>query len=48
MLSLSAYGRYEHTYEAMLAAQDELVAPAGDRLTVLRLGPDLDGELTDL
>ncbi|WP_437100181.1 hypothetical protein [Streptomyces sp. enrichment culture] len=48
LLSLPAYGRYQHTYEEMLAAQDELVASAGDRVTVLHLGRDLDDELTDL
>lgn len=48
LLSLPAYGRYQHTYEEMLAAQDELITTAGDRVTVLHLGRDLDGELTDL
>ncbi|GGX18560.1 hypothetical protein GCM10010297_45040 [Streptomyces malachitofuscus] len=48
LLSLPAYGRYRHTYEEMLAAQDELIASAGDRVTVLHLGRDLDDELTDL
>lgn len=45
LLSLPAYGRYQHTYEEMLAAQDELIASAGDRITVLHLGRDLDTEL---
>ncbi|MFF9753125.1 hypothetical protein C1708_06685 [Streptomyces sp. DH-12] len=48
LLSLPAYGRYQHTYEQLLAAQDELIASAGDRVTVLHLGRDLDDELTDL
>ncbi|WP_393087511.1 hypothetical protein [Streptomyces sp. LN704] len=48
LLSLPAYGRYQHSYEEMLAAQDELIASAGDRVTVLHLGRDLDDELTDL
>ncbi|MEU1435622.1 hypothetical protein ABZ438_16165 [Streptomyces sp. NPDC005786] len=48
LLSLPAYGRYQHTYEEMLAAQSELIASAGDRVTVLHLGRDLEGELTDL
>ncbi|MEU0677028.1 TerD family protein [Streptomyces sp. NPDC006172] len=48
LLSLPTYGRYQHTYEEMLAAQDELIASAGDRVTVLHLGGDLDDELTDL
>ncbi|MFG2029866.1 TerD family protein [Streptomyces sp. NPDC048825] len=48
LLSLPTYGRYQHTYVEMLAAQDELIASAGDRVTVLHLGRDLDDELTDL
>ncbi|QIQ01561.1 TerD family protein [Streptomyces liangshanensis] len=48
LLTLPAYGRYQHTYDEMLAAQDELVAAAGDRVTVLHLGRDPDAELTDL
>lgn len=48
LLSLPTYGRYQHTYEEMLAAQDELIASAGDRITVLHPGRDLDHELTDL
>ncbi|WP_200302035.1 TerD family protein [Streptomyces adelaidensis] len=48
LLSLPTYGRYQHTYEEMLAAQDELIASAGDRVTVLHLGRDLDDELTAL
>ncbi|MGW1601890.1 hypothetical protein [Streptomyces eurythermus] len=48
LLSLPAYGRYQHTYEEMLVLQDELIASADDRVTVLHLGRDLDDELTDL
>ncbi|MFS0692982.1 hypothetical protein [Streptomyces nitrosporeus] len=48
LLGLPAYGRYQHTYEEMLAAQDELIASAGDRVTVLHLGQDLEEELTSL
>lgn len=48
LLSLPTYGRYQHTYEEMLAAQDELIASAGDRVTVLHLGRDLEDELSDL
>ncbi|MFG2951955.1 hypothetical protein [Streptomyces adustus] len=48
LFSLPTYGRYQHTYEEMIAAQDELVASAGDRVTVLHLGRDLDEELTAL
>lgn len=48
LLSLPTYGRYQHTYAELLAAQDELIAAAGDRLTVLHAGGDLAGELTAL
>ncbi|MGW8883908.1 hypothetical protein [Streptomyces sp. NPDC055749] len=48
LLSLPTYGRYQHTYEEMLAAHDELIASASDRVTVLHLGRDLDDELSDL
>ncbi|MBK6010718.1 TerD family protein [Streptomyces sp. MBT53] len=48
LLDLPTYGRYQHTYAEMLAAQDQLIAAAGDRITVLHPGGDLDGELTAL
>ncbi|MEW2179201.1 hypothetical protein AB0890_23065 [Streptomyces sp. NPDC005406] len=48
LLSLPSYGRYQHTYEEMLAAQPELIASAGDRVTVLHPGRDLEDELTAL
>ncbi|MFF8979806.1 hypothetical protein ACF08A_23710 [Streptomyces cellulosae] len=48
LLTLPTYGRYQHTYEQLLAAQDELIASAGDRVTALHLGRNLDDELTDL
>ncbi|MFE7582600.1 hypothetical protein ACFU5Y_13705 [Streptomyces gardneri] len=48
LLTLPSYGRYQHTYEEMLAAHDELIAAAGDRLTVLHLGGDGDTEVTAL
>lgn len=48
LLGLPKYGRYQHTYEEMLAAQDALIAAAGDRVTVLHLGRELDDEVTDL
>ncbi|WP_433463437.1 hypothetical protein [Spirillospora sp. CA-128828] len=44
LLTLKGYGRYQHTYEEMLAAHDELIAAAGDRVTVLHLGGDVDEE----
>ncbi|MFE4621108.1 hypothetical protein ACFRJ7_33920 [Streptomyces sp. NPDC056747] len=48
LLTLPSYGRYRHTYEEMLSAHDELIAAAGDRLTVLHLGADADAEVTAL
>ncbi|MFD3991494.1 hypothetical protein [Streptomyces sp. NPDC058583] len=48
LLTLPSYGRYQHTYEEMLAVHDELIAAAGDRLTVLHLGADADTEATAL
>ncbi|WP_433473762.1 hypothetical protein ACQPZP_33890 [Spirillospora sp. CA-142024] len=44
LLTLKGYGRYQHTYEEMLAAHDELIAAAGDRVTVLHLGRDIEEE----
>lgn len=44
VLALPTYGRYQHTYDQMLAARDELVASAKDRVTVLHLGRPLDEE----
>ncbi|MFE9411052.1 hypothetical protein ACFYN0_20050 [Streptomyces sp. NPDC006704] len=38
LLTLPSYGTYQHTYADLLAAHDELIASAGDRVTVLRLG----------
>ncbi|MGI5207561.1 hypothetical protein ACQEU6_39035 [Spirillospora sp. CA-108201] len=48
LLTLKGYGRYQHTFEEMLAAQDELVAAAGDRVTVLHLGRALAEEAAEL
>ncbi len=48
LLSLPAYGRYQHTYAELLAAQNELIAAASDRLTVLHAGGELADELTAL
>ncbi len=48
LLTLPSYGTYQHTYEEMLAAHDELLAAAGDRLTVLHLGEPLEAEVTAL
>ena len=48
LLSLPTYGRYQHTYEDMLAAHDELIPAVSDRVTVLHLGGALDDEARDL
>ncbi|WP_340373981.1 hypothetical protein U5640_01540 [Streptomyces sp. SS7] len=45
LLTLPSYGTYQHSYEEMLAAHDELVAAAGDRLTVLHLGGSPEDEV---
>ena len=41
LLDLPRYGRYQHTYEELLAAHDELVPALEDRLTLLHLGRSL-------
>ena len=46
LLDLPSYGRYQHTYEELLAAHDELIPAAGDRVTVLGLGRSLAEEST--
>jgi hypothetical protein len=48
LLSLPSYGRYQHAYQDLLAAHDELVQAAADRVTVLHLGAALDEELQSL
>lgn len=48
LLSLRSYGRYQHTYQDLLAAHEELVPAAGDRVTVLHLGAALEEELQSL
>ncbi len=48
LLSLPVYGRYQHTYAEMIAAHRELIATAGDRLTVLHLGGAPEDEVADL
>ncbi|BAJ32913.1 MULTISPECIES: TerD family protein [Kitasatospora] len=46
LLALPGYGRYRHGYEELLAAHEELIAGAGDRVTVLHLGgaPEREAE----
>lgn len=48
LLALPGYGTYQHTYAELLAAHDELITAAGDRLTVLNLGDTVDAEATRL
>lgn len=48
LLSLPGYGTYQHAYEDMVAAHDEMIPAAGDRVTVLHLGASLDEELAAL
>lgn len=44
LLDLPGYGTYQHSYDELLAAHDELIASAGDRLTVLHLGDYAEAE----
>jgi len=48
LLDLPGYGRYQHTYADLLAAHDDLIAAAGDRVTVLHLGGTLAEETARL
>ncbi|MET9972198.1 TerD family protein, partial [Streptomyces sp. NPDC006356] len=48
LLTLPSYGRYQHTYAEMLGHHEELIAAAGDRITVLHLGADVKTEVTAL
>ena len=48
LLDLPGYGTYQHTYADLLAAHDELIAAAGDRVTVLHLGDAVDAEASRL
>src|SRR5262249_497007 len=44
LLDVPTYARYQHPYEEMLAAHDELIASAKDRVTLLELGRSLSEE----
>ncbi|SDM56713.1 TerD family protein [Allokutzneria albata] len=44
LLALPGYGTYQHSYADLLAAHDELIASAGDRITVLHLGDPVEAE----
>ncbi|MER8186815.1 TerD family protein [Kitasatospora sp. NPDC094015] len=48
LLTLPSYGNYRHAYAELLAAHEELIAAAGDRLTVLHPGAVLGEEVTAL
>ncbi|GAA4085450.1 TerD family protein [Streptomyces shaanxiensis] len=48
LLTLPSYGRYQHSYAEMLGHHEELIAAAGDRMTVLHAGGDADAEVTAL
>jgi hypothetical protein len=44
LLSLPRYGRYQHTFAELLAAHDELISGAKDRVTLLHLGGSVEDE----
>ncbi len=44
LLNLPRYGKYQHSYEEMLAEHDKFVSAAQDRLTILQLGLSLPEE----
>ncbi|MEU7552557.1 TerD family protein [Streptomyces sp. NPDC044571] len=48
LLTLPSYGTYQHPYAEVLAAHDELIAAAGDRMTVLHPGGTPHDEATAL
>lgn len=48
LLSLPAYGTYQHSYADLVAAHDELIASVTDRVAVLHLGGSLEQEIQAL
>ena len=44
LLSLPSYGRYQHSFEQMLAAHEELIEALADRVTILDLAEPLETE----
>ncbi|MEV5444341.1 hypothetical protein AB0N23_17655 [Streptomyces sp. NPDC052644] len=48
LLTLPAYGTPQHSYGDMLGAHEELIAAAGDRVTVLHAGGPAKDEVTAL
>ncbi|CAL9332514.1 hypothetical protein [Streptomyces sp. enrichment culture] len=48
LLTLPSYGTYQHSFTDLLARHEELIAAAGDRVTVLHPGDRLEDEVTSL
>lgn len=48
LLDLPVYGRYQHTYDEMVAQQDKLADSFVDRVNVLQLGDQLEAEVINL
>ncbi|GAB3666218.1 TerD family protein [Actinocorallia lasiicapitis] len=48
LLALPDYGRYLHSYDAMVAAHDTFVAAGSERVTVLHLGGSVEDEAREL
>ncbi|MFC8718779.1 hypothetical protein [Kitasatospora sp. NPDC057198] len=48
LLALPGYGTYRHDHEDLLAAHEEFLAGAGDRVTVLHLGDTPEREVESL
>ncbi|MFI0793815.1 hypothetical protein ACH4OY_14145 [Micromonospora rubida] len=48
LLALPTYGTYQHTYAELLAAHDDLITAAGDRVAMLHLGDAVEVEATRL
>lgn len=48
LLTLPAYGRYQHSFSEMIEHHAELIPLLGDRMTVIHLGRDLTTEAQEL
>lgn len=48
LLDLPTYGRYQHTYEEMVAAHEQFIASGKERVTILHLGDSLAKEAHNL
>lgn len=44
LLDLPKYGRYQHSYEEMIAAHEQFIPSVKDRVTVLHLGKSMEEE----